>query len=110
MTTIMIFVSRNSGPSVKFRISRMMHIIWLTVFDFPHMLAAMTIPWSEATRRKPLMMNSRAMMMMTIHAGSCLSCTMQIRAEQTRSLSARGSMNLPKFVTRLYFLAMWPSR
>ena len=55
------------------------------------------------------MMNSRLMMIMTIQAGSCPSSIRQIRAEQTRSLSASGSMNFPKFVTRLYFLAIFPS-
>ena len=33
----------------------------------------------------------------------------QIIAEHTRSLSANGSINFPKFVTRLYFLAIFPS-
>ena len=56
-----------------------------------------------------LMMNSRLMMMMTTQAGSCPSSIRQISAEQTRSLSASGSINLPKLVTRLYFLAILPS-
>ena len=55
------------------------------------------------------MMNSRLMMMMTIQAGSSRSSIIQISAEHTSSLSANGSINFPKFVTRLYFLAIFPS-
>ena len=43
------------------------------------------------------------------HCTCLLYTSRQIMAEQTRSLSARGSMNFPKFVTRLYFLAIFPS-
>ena len=43
----------------KLQIMRMTIAIWLTVFVFPHQLAAMTIPLSEAIRRNPLMTNSR---------------------------------------------------
>ena len=32
-----------------------------------------------------------------------------INADATKSLSANGSINFPKFVTRLYFLAIFPS-
>ena len=35
--------------------------------------------------------------------------TRQINAAHTSNLSAKGSMNFPKFVTRLYFLAILPS-
>ena len=55
------------------------------------------------------MANSLATMMMTIQEGILPISTRAIRAEQTRSLSARGSMNLPKSVTRPYFLAILPS-
>ena len=35
---------------------------------------------------------------------------MHIKADNTSSLSARGSINLPKSVTKLYFLAIFPSK
>src|SRR5699024_1419014 len=59
--------------------------------------------------RKPLIMNSLAMMTITTQAGSCPEGIRQIMAEHTRSLSARGSMNFPKFVTRFLALAIFPS-
>src|SRR5699024_2146190 len=68
------------------------------------------MPLSAATRRNPLMINSLAMITMVIHAASFPIAVKQIRAEHTRSLSAKGSMNFPKFVTRLYFLARYPSK
>ena len=55
------------------------------------------------------MINSRLMITITIQAGRFPSSIRQIRAEHTSSLSASGSMNLPKLVTRLYFLAILPS-
>ena len=42
-------------------------------------------------------------------AGSLPSSIIQIIAEHTRSLSARGSINLPKFVTKLFLRARYPS-
>ena len=48
--------------------------------------------------------------MMEIQAARLPWAVRQINAAATRSLSARGSINFPKFVTRLYFLAIFPSR
>ena len=69
----------------------------------------MTIPLSAATRRNPLIINSRAMMMMTNHACNFPNGIIQIIAEHTSSLSAKGSMNFPKFVTRFLARAILPS-
>ena len=69
----------------------------------------MTIPLSDATKRNPLMINSLAIITITIHAANRSISTRQIMAEHTKSLSANGSINFPKFVTRLYFLAIFPS-
>ena len=55
------------------------------------------------------MINSLATIIITIHGANVPSPTKQIMAEQTNSLSASGSMNFPKFVIRLYFLAIVPS-
>ena len=49
-------------------------------------------------------------MIITIHAGILSRSTSAISAEHTKSLSASGSINFPKFVTRLYFLAILPSK
>ena len=73
-------------------------------------LAAITIPLSEAIRRNPLMINSLAIIMIaTIDDKRCIP-TNAIIAEQTNNLSANGSINFPKLVTRLYFLAILPSK
>ena len=69
----------------------------------------MTIPLSDATSLKPLMINSLAMIISTTHTGMSFKSTRHIIAEHTSSLSASGSINLPKLVTRLYFLAIFPS-
>ena len=55
------------------------------------------------------MMNSRESMMMQLTALMRPSPTRSTKAEVTRSLSAMGSMNLPKFVTSLRLRARWPS-
>ena len=52
------------------------------------------------TDAQPLIMNSLAMITITIHDGILSSSIRQISAEHTSSLSARGSINFPKSVTR----------
>ena len=79
------------------------------VFILPHIPAAITIPLSAATRRKPLIINSLAIITITIQHGILSSSINAIIADETRSLSASGSINFPKLVTRLYFLAILPS-
>ena len=69
----------------------------------------MTMPFSAAIRRNPEMMNSRATTIIVNQAGSSPKEVRQIMAEVTRSLSARGSMNLPKFVMRFLDRAIFPS-
>ena len=91
-------VAGRSGS--RFRIRRITRSIWETVFHFPHQEAAITMPLSAATRRKPEMINSLAIMIIPYQAGSSRSSIIEMRAEETKSLSARGSMNFPKFVTR----------
>ena len=54
-------------------------------------------------------MNSLAMIISTTQEGILPSWIRIISAEHTNSLSAIGSINLPKLVTRLYFLAILPS-
>ena len=63
-----------------------------------------------ANMRKPVMANSLATIIMTPHAGITPSSTSIIKADIVSTLSAKGSRNFPKVVTRLYFRAKWPSR
>ena len=56
------------------------------------------------------MINSRAIITSTIHVANFPDGIKQISAEQTKSLSASGSINFPKFVTRLSLLARYPSK
>ena len=47
----------------------------------------------------PVIINSRLIITITVHAGISPSATIEISAADTRSLSAKGSKNLPKSVT-----------
>ena len=84
--------------------------IWATVFALPQPAAAITAPLSAATSLIPLTANSLRMMIITAQAGISPKDVRQISADETRSLSAMGSINLPKDVIILYFLAIAPSR
>ena len=105
--------TRNSGKKVarywKKRMA-MMATIWETVFALPQLLAAMTLPCSTASRRMEVMANSRIMISSTHTVEARSSFTMQISADITRILSARGSISLPKLVIRLSRRAIFPSR
>ena len=89
---------------------RMMATIWDTVLALPQLLAAMTRPCSTASRRTEVTANSRSMMRMTHTVEARSSFTRQIRADMTRILSAKGSMSLPKLVTKWSRRAILPSK
>ena len=55
--------------------------------------------FDEATRRSPVTANSRTTMTIATHADTRSSSTSAMSAQETSTLSASGSMNLPKFVT-----------
>ena len=95
--------------SESLRRNSTMAMIWNTVLALPYQLAAMTVPLLAATMRMPETMNSRARMMSTGQPGSTASSTKAMSAAVTRILSARGSMNFPKFVTRFLARAILPS-
>ena len=80
-------------------------IICVHVLIFPSWFAATTSPVPASTRRKPVTANSRLIITITIQAGTYCISTNVISAAETSNLSANGSRNFPKFVTRLYFLA-----
>ena len=66
-------------------------------------------PLSLAIIRRPLTANSRTRTISSAQAGIWPISTNQSSAAVTSILSARGSANLPKSVTKLYFLAIFPS-
>ena len=64
-----------------------------------------------ASIRNPVMANSLETMTTTIHASICRSSTNAMKAEQTRILSASGSIKIPKFVMSLRErIAAWRER
>ena len=75
----------------------------------PHQEAATVLPVSAQTSLNALTMNSLPIITIVTQAGIVASAVRQTSAEHTRSLSAIGSRNLPKSVTRLYFRAIVPS-
>ena len=69
---------------------------------------------STASVLKPVIINSLAIIIITttlLNGTTASSIPIRaIIADETKSLSANGSINFPKLVTRLYFLAMYPSK
>ena len=102
-TTIQQAVTVQSGTG---SMSRMKQTMVEAVFILPDQAAAMTLPPSTATRRRPVTASSRAMTIMAAQAGKRPVSTYTNMTEMTSSLSARGSRNLPKFVTWLQCRAM----
>ncbi|MPM77897.1 hypothetical protein SDC9_124906 [bioreactor metagenome] len=84
--------------------------IWLIVFILPPPLAAITFPSAAAIALKMLTVSSLATIIMTIQPATKFDSIIHIRADITNNLSAKGSINFPKSVTKLFFLAIWPSR
>ena len=70
----------------------------MAVLSFPSLLAAITVPLSDATSRREVTRNSRAIMIMTATELANPRSIKAISAEKTRILSANGSRNFPKFV------------
>ena len=68
------------------------------VFTFPDHPAAMTRPLSTATSRRPDTANSRAITITNAQSGKRPTEQKQAMAVSTSTLSARGSINLPKSV------------
>ena len=66
------------------------------VLILPDQAAAMTRPLSTAMSRRPVTANSRATTSSSAHAGIWCCSTNSSMAATTSSLSASGSMNLPK--------------
>ena len=87
------FSQRGSAPKT---IIRQMHTMVLAVFTLPDQPAAMTRPFSTATRRMPDTANSRSSTAARIQPAIWRHSTSQHRAAITRHLSASGSANLPK--------------
>ena len=79
------------------------------VLNLPLLPAAMTLPLGPATIRRPDTANSRVSTIINAQAGKIPHSQYIAMAAMVSSLSARGSRNLPKSLTWLYFRAMWPS-
>ena len=97
-------VTRITATQTRIRVglgkasSRQMHTMVEAVFTLPDLPAAMTRPCSTAMSRRPVTASSRAMTTKKAQAGIQPTSTNQAMADITSSLSARGSMNLPKSV------------
>ena len=86
-------------------------IIWAVVFTLPYQLAAITFAsFCTAINLYPETMNSLIITIIGIHAGSISLSTKISIAVNTNILSAIGSKNFPKSVTKLFFLAIFPSK
>ena len=89
-----------------------MPISWKKVLIFPDLSAARTNPREAATILKPLTISSLAKITATAIApyhgiiAKPKGHNIIINAVETKHLSAIGSKNLPRFVTKLYFLAI----
>ena len=80
---------------------RQMHTMVEAVLTLPDQAAAITRPRSTAMSRRAVTANSRTMTTSSTQAGKRPASTNQSRAAMTSTLSARGSINLPKSVTWL---------
>ena len=80
--------------------AKIIAIICVTVFIFPHLFAAITVPFfSTAISLYPDTANSLVIIIIGIHAGSIPFSTNISIADITIILSAIGSRNFPKVVT-----------
>ena len=81
----------------------------MIVLAFPHQFAAMTTPCWVAASRVTVTANSRAMITIATQPGRRSSETRATSAAMISSLSAIGSMSLPKVVIALRERASQPS-
>ena len=81
----------------------------LAVLTLPLQPAAITLPLPTATRRNPVTANSRARTSISAQPGIMPHSQNITIAAMVKSLSARGSRNLPKSLTWLKRLAICPS-
>ena len=80
------------------------------VLCLPTRPASMNSLLANAVNLKPVITSSLAIIITTIQAGINFISTNAKKAARVRILSARGSINLPKFVTSPLLLAKYPSR
>lgn len=83
---------------------------WSKFLNFPHLEAAMIIPFEAATPLRVVTAISLATMTATAHAGALPMDTKNIKTVDTRSLSLMGSRSFPRLVTVLVLLARIPSK
>ena len=85
-------------------------IICVAVFHFPNFSAAITTPSFATIALNPVINNSLNIIINTNHKLIWSYFVRTTNAEITNNLSAKGSINFPKFVTILCFLAICPSK
>ena len=83
-----------------------MDIIVKAVFSLPDIPAGITTPSPTAISLNPDTINSLEMMIINGTQLISFTSTKQAKADATNILSAKGSKNFPKLVTKLFFLAM----
>jgi hypothetical protein len=82
------------------------------VLNFPALFAGIIIFFDAAIDRNPVIKNSLAIIVITIHAGTSRNgiSTKHIKAADINNLSASGSKNIPISVIALFLLAIRPSK
>lgn len=94
-----------------FNSKKIIAINWVVVLIFPGILAANTVPFcSTNSKRRPVTESSRQIIIEVTQAGTTPFPVRTIKAVITNNLSANGSVNLPKFVTKWSRRAIRPSR
>ena len=99
----------NSGNNICKNMIMHMATIVKAVFNLPQIPAATTIPSLATTSLSPVTINSLASIITTATGSIQRSKVKLISATMTSSLSASGSRNLPKFVTKFCSRAILPS-
>ncbi len=112
LTSDVKFIKEKGNP---FKNKTGIRPIWMAVFTFPYILAAKTFPLAAAMLLSPSIAKSLPMKR-TGNRGKIWKCpaksvlvARRMKAESTRNLSAKGSRNFPRFVTRFRLRAIWPS-
>src|SRR5699024_5906955 len=99
----------NSTIILLFNNNKIIAINCVAVLNLPQILAAIVILLDAAITLKPVIINSLATTITTIHAETLFKSISIIRAVVANILSANGSKNFPKVVTKFLLLAKYPS-
>ena len=81
----------------------------MPVFTFAILLVSIVNPFFSITIRNPVTKRSLKIISETIQYSTTPKTANEMKADETKILSARGSKKRPCAVTRLYFRAKYPS-